>query len=91
MTIRRKKSDLVFFLDLQKGFPMTNKDTLLSKLFTYGIRGLTHQLLLSYLEKGKQYVSIEGTQSSTFPIGKGLSKCIITTFLSLTYIINFLA
>ena len=42
------------FLDLRKAFDMVNKDILLSKLFTYGIRGLTHQLLRIYLEKQNQ-------------------------------------
>ena len=40
---------ICIFLDLRKAFGMINKDFLLSMFFTYGIRGLTHQLLSSCL------------------------------------------
>ena len=40
----------------------------------YGIRGLTHQLLHSYLENRQQYVIIKSTNSPTPPIGTGVPQ-----------------
>ena len=62
------------FQDLRKAFDKVNKDILLSTFFTYGIRGLTHQLLLSYLENGQQYVTVNSTNSSTSAIGMGVRQ-----------------
>ena len=47
---------------------------LMSEMSTHGIRGLTHQLLRSYLEKRLQYVTINSTNSSASPIGMGVSQ-----------------
>ena len=44
------KFGICVFVDLRKAFDMVNEDILLSKVFTYGIRGSTHQLLRSHLE-----------------------------------------
>ena len=41
------------FIDLSKAF-----DTLLTKLYNYGIRGTPHNLIKSYLSNRKQYVKI---------------------------------
>ena len=62
------------FLGNCKAFDMVNKGILLSKLFTYGIRGLAYQLLCSYLENQQQYVTIISTGSSTSPIGMGVPQ-----------------
>ena len=53
---------------------MVNKDILLSKSFTNGISGLTHQLFRSYLENRQQYVTINDTNSSTSPTGMSVSQ-----------------
>ena len=53
---------------------MVNDVILLSKLDTYGIRGLSHQLLRSYSENRQQYVTINSTNSSTSPIRMGAPK-----------------
>ena len=68
------KFGISIFLDLLKAFVKVNKHILLSKLFTYGIRGLTHQLLRSCLENRQQYVTINSTKSHTSPIGMGVPQ-----------------
>ena len=61
--------EIVFFLHLCKAFDIVNKGIILSKLFTCGLGGLTHQLLRSYLENRQQYVTINSTFSSTSSLG----------------------
>ena len=48
----------VLYLDLQKAFDTVGHDILLRKLYHYGIRGKTHDLLKSYLSNRKQFSTI---------------------------------
>ena len=58
-----KKITGVIFLDLKKAFDTVSHDILLKKLSHYGIRGLPHNLMSSYLYQRKQYTTIEGVKS----------------------------
>ena len=62
------------FQYLRKAFDMVNKDILSSKLFTYGIRGLTHHLLNIYIGNRQQYVAVNSTNYYTSPIGKSVQQ-----------------
>ena len=68
------KFGICVFLDLHKVFYMVNKQILLSTLFTYGIRDLTHKLLRSYLENRQQYVTNNSTDSSTSLVRMGVPQ-----------------
>lgn len=57
-------SCLGVFLDLAKAFDTISHDKLLDKLFRYGIRGISHQLLGSYLRGRKQVVQINDSRST---------------------------
>ena len=52
----------ILFLDLTKAFDTICHQILLAKLQHYGIRGPSHQLIKSFLER-KQFVSINGVNS----------------------------
>jgi len=61
------------FLDLKKAFDTVNHKTLL-KLESYGIRGLPHQLLKSYLSNRQQYTTINGDKFNLLPIMCGVPQ-----------------
>jgi len=55
------------FLDLKKAFDTVNHKMLLLKLESYGMYGLPHQLLKSYLNSKQQYTT-NGNKSNLLPI-----------------------
>ena len=56
--------DCGILFDLQKAFDTVEHDIFLSKLQHYVIRGLVNEWFKSYLSNRKQYVSINGYDSS---------------------------
>ena len=59
------------FLDLKKAFGTVSHSILLRELNHYGIRGQAHNLLSSYLEDRKQYVTDDNITSTTESIEYG--------------------
>ena len=53
---------------------MVNKDSLLTKLFTYGIRGLAHRLLRIHLENRQQYAINYNNNPCVSPITMGVPQ-----------------
>lgn len=61
--IEASRLTLGIFVDYSKAFDTTNHDVLLQKLYQYGIRGVPHSLMQSYINGRKQCVAINGYQS----------------------------
>ena len=51
------------YLDFSKAFDTVDHDTLLTKLYHYGIRGKALQWFKSYMSERKQFVTYNGTSS----------------------------
>lgn len=64
------------FLDLQKAIDTVNHSILLSKLEHYGIRGPALEWFKSYLTERKQYVSVNGANSSYLNVTFGSHKAL---------------
>ena len=60
------------FVDLKKAFDTLSHNILLTKLHNYGIRGVAHILICSYLVNRQQLVSIYQSQSNQKPIRGGV-------------------
>ena len=68
------KHVLGIFIDLSKAFDTLDHRILLSKLETYGIRGVALSLMKSYLTGRDQYVSFNSTASDTLGIRYGVPQ-----------------
>ena len=62
------------FLDLAKAFDSVDHNVLLSKLYSYGIRGNPYELLKNYLFNRTQYTMVNGCSSSLLPLCTGVPQ-----------------
>ena len=62
------------FIDLQKTFDIVNHQILCDKLAYYGFRGKSLNLIKSFLNNRKQFVSINGFESSKLNITCGVPQ-----------------
>ena len=60
------------FIDLKKAFGTVDHNMQLKKIKNYGIRGLAYSWIHSYLNNRRQYVSINGTNSTYLNIACGV-------------------
>ena len=62
------------FFDLKKAFDTVDHNILLEKLDYYGIRGVAKNWFESYLNNRKQFVTLNGSDSSLKPISTGVPQ-----------------
>ena len=59
---------LSIICDLSKAFDVINHDILLTKMNSFGIRGIVGDWFRSYLSDRRQYVELDNNKSATVPI-----------------------
>ncbi len=83
----KKLFSIAIFCDLQKAFDTVDHNILFTKLFNIGVRGTELQWFKSYLQNRKQFVTIDGQQSSLLQILLGVPQgSILGPLLFIIYI-----
>ena len=85
--VENKNLILGVFIDLSKAFDTINRNILLDKLNSYGIRSIVNNWFKSYLDNRQQYVQIDGSKSQHLKIICGVPQgSILGPLLFILYI-----
>ena len=87
----RNKVPFNIYIDLSKAFNMIDHNSLLFKLYHYGIRDGALNLLKSYFTERKQYCHFKSTDPSMLSIHKGVPQgSILEPLIFILYISDFI-
>ena len=85
--LTKKQTSLLLLIDFSKAFDMVDHDILLRKLDHYGIRGVAHAWIKSYLSSRKQYVALNNKNSKILDVIYGVPQgSVLGPLLFLIYI-----
>ena len=73
-SLDNKKYYVGIFIDLKKAFDTIDHDILAKKLYFYGVHGIAHKWLPSYLEDRKQFVQFNNYNSDTLKVYCGVPQ-----------------
>ena len=73
-TFCRKSNCVCLFLDLRKAFDCVSVEVLLAKLTMLGVRGVSGDLIESYLSNSDQYVVVNNHKSNILNITAGVPQ-----------------
>ena len=76
-SLNKRQVSLLLLIDFSKAFDMVEHPILLKKLDNYGVRGPSFKWLKSYLTNRKQFVSLNGSESSTLAMEYGVPLSLI--------------
>ena len=86
-SLSKRQVSLLLLIDFSKAFDMVEHPILIDKLEHYGIRGPALKWLKSYLSNRKQFVSLNGCNSSTLTMEYGVPQgSILGPLLFIIYI-----
>ena len=63
-SLNNRFSTITVFVDFRRAFDTVNIEILLRKLYSYGIRGISHKLFSSYLANRSHFTLVNGASSS---------------------------
>jgi hypothetical protein len=88
MSLDKKQAVCAILIDLSKAFDSVSRKIVLFKLYRYGIRGNSYNLIQSYLQNRVQYVSCESISSEKVSVEVGVPQGSILGPLLFLVLIN---